>query len=90
MKRVLKYTVPVDGQWHEIGVGDIAFVACQNSADTVQVWVVEDSEANASSPSNYVPRARVHGTGHPVEDDAHYAGSALAAGGSLVWHVFVR
>ena len=30
----------------------------------------------------------VEGTGHPVEHDGRYVGTALTHGGDLVWHVF--
>jgi hypothetical protein len=80
--RVLKWTVPVDDRPHNIGTGRIAHVACQHGPDAVQVWTVEGPEASPVRP------VQVFGTGHLVPAYWHHVGSAVTAGGQLVWHVF--
>lgn len=82
-RRVFKWDVPVDDDWHEIGSGPVVLVACQSRADVVQVWTDEpDSE-------NYKVRAvRVYGTGQPVPLFDEHLGSVVTAMGALVWHVF--
>lgn len=82
MKRVLKWTVPVDDEWHDIGGGDVVGVACQTGPDVIQVWT-EEWEG-----TTLVRSARVFGTGHVVPMDKNHVGMVLAAGGRLVWHVY--
>lgn len=79
--RVLKWNVPVDDKYHEIGSGKVCLVACQNGPDTVQVWTEESEEVTLGS-------AIVVGTGHPVPDFTEHIGSVVTAGGALVWHVY--
>jgi hypothetical protein len=40
-RAVLKYTVPVDGGWHEIPLQDVLHVECQHDSNSVQVWVLD-------------------------------------------------
>jgi hypothetical protein len=89
-RRVLKFNFPVDDRWypqsHPPG-STPCHVACQYDARSVQVWVVEPTVGRELVPYEY----RIFGTGHPVDDDsAEYVGTAVAAGGQLVWHVFRR
>lgn len=85
-RTIYKYDVPVDDQVHQIGMprgATILHVACQNSADTVQIWV----ECLPSAP----PEIRsfiVYGTGHAVHESGVYHGTCLAADGALVWHLY--
>lgn len=88
--RVLKYSVPVDDRWHVLQVaGPLLHVACQYGPESVQVWA-----SDAPSP---VRQFRVFGTGQVVDGGPeaerftyHHAGSAITAGGALVWHLFER
>lgn len=102
-RRVLRYEVPVDDQWHEIEVqGDVAHVGCRQ-ADVVEFWAVDPVQANRITNGlgeliretfHDVPtkplrrRFRVFGTGQLI-DEGLYVGTTYAAGGSLVWHLFV-
>jgi len=79
---VYRYTVPVDDRWHTLDLtGPIVHVDCRRP-DLVEVWALAGAEPER-------PRTlRVFGTGHPLPDDVTYVGTALAAGGALVWHLF--
>lgn len=82
MARVLKWDIPVDGGWHEIGGGACVLVATRRHAGEVQVWTVEGGGPTTT--------ACVFGTGEPLPSDANFhVGSCLAEPG-LVWHVFRR
>lgn len=79
--RILKWSVPVDDQPHEIGPGSVLRVECQFNSESVQVWTHEDF-----GPS--LPRVvQVVGTGQPLEDGWLPIGTAIDADGFLVWHV---
>lgn len=88
MKRVLKWPVPLDDQWHDIGTGLPCLVGEQGDATTALVWTIE--------PTTPVPgasakpwSARVFGTGDPsIPDDAIHLGSYQSRELPLVWHVF--
>ena len=82
-RRVLKWDVRVDDRAHPIGSGPVAHVACQSSANVVQVWTDEPDAEQVTIRS-----ARVYGTGQPVPDGDEHLGSTLTEDGFLVWHVF--
>lgn len=78
--RVLRWSVPVDDDWHPIGGGKVLHVASRIRG-VVDVWTLE-----GSAPSSR-RTVRVYGTGHWIHprDVVHY-GTALD--GDLVWHLF--
>lgn len=80
-KRVFRYEVPVDDQWHAIRCTQPLKVECRE-VDTVEFWAF--STDVRSLP---VRRFRVFGTGQAIEDEVDYVGTAVAPGGSLVWHL---
>lgn len=83
--RVLKWSVPVDDQVHEIGAGPLVHVGCQGDPDQVQVWTLETDPTGPAGPAR-IP-VRVHGTGEPLPGDVEeHVGSTIA--GPFVWHVF--
>ena len=87
MKRILKFQVPVDDQAHRLMLPDgawIVHVDVQGAAiDVVTFWALVET----GQPE--VPRAfHVYPTGAPVTSDCDYVGTALAAAGGLVWHLF--
>lgn len=84
MKRVLKWTVPVDDTDHPIGAGRVVLVACQDNPAVVHVWT-EERETKAPPRTR---RARVYGTGQPVEEGEHHIGSVVVSGADLVWHLY--
>jgi hypothetical protein len=82
---VLKWNVPVDDDWHEIGAGPVVLVACQSTVDVVQVWTDEGDVESVRRRS-----VRVYGTGHEVPLFDEHLGSVMTAGGALVWHLFAK
>lgn len=105
-RRVLRYEVPVDDQWHrvDLDVHDYIVHVASRRADTVEFWATEPVDIRrtdtgggefvainytATAPSRGAYEYRVFGTGHEVEDGI-YVGSAITAGGALVWHLFRR
>lgn len=85
MKTVLKWTIPVDDEWHPVGAGPVLHVASQfGKISEVQVWTEEVYETRSES----ITSATVIGTGHSVPDDADPLGSVVTSGGHLVWHVY--
>ena len=82
MSAVYRYEVPVDDRWHPLQLsGRILHVDCR-SMHAVEVWALH-TDAAASTRS-----FRVFGTGHSLPPDLQHAGTALAPGGQLVWHLF--
>jgi hypothetical protein len=83
--RVLRWEIPVDDQWHQIGGGRVLHTACRPpSATTVHIWTLEP-ENTAIAPRH----ACVIGTGHRVPMDAgDHLGTAITHDDALVWHVF--
>lgn len=82
--RVLKWDVSVDDRSHPIGVGRVLHVAIQYHPDQVQVWTLEDEMTLRSER-----HVQVFATGQPLPGSTTaHVGTAIAAGGALVWHVF--
>lgn len=82
MKRVLKFTLPVDDNVHTINMPDSGTIllGVQQRLDVVCLWEIDGGRPWRCR------RLRVFGTGQPIPDDARYVGSTQA--GPLVWHVF--
>lgn len=91
MRRVFKWPVPVDDHWHPIGVGKVVLVDSQfGHNDLLHVWTEEECGPDGKMlHSELVRAAMVIGTGHVVPDLTEHIGSKVAAGGHLVWHVYV-
>lgn len=82
--RVFRYEIPVDDQVHEFELtGPVLHVASRHRA-VVEFW----AEFRGDLPVE--KRAfQVYGTGHYVNDDATYQGSAFdASTNQLVWHLY--
>src|SRR4051812_4636770 len=80
---ILKWDVPVDGRAHRIGGGQIVHVACQYYDDVVTAWSVEPRHTPTARR-----RVQVFRTGVPLPYFAQHLGTALAANGVRVWHLF--
>lgn len=78
-RRVLKWDVPVDDEWHPMGRGPVLHVACQRKS-VVAVWT---DEHNGTAPDRHV---KAFGTGQQIPTDLHAIGSVLD--GMFVWHLF--
>ena len=83
--RVLRWEIPVDDRWHEIGGGRVLHVACRApSIDIVHVWTVAP-DSTPTAPR----RARFIATGQPLPATAgDHLGTAITHDDTLVWHVF--
>lgn len=78
---IFRYEVPVDDRWHPLQLsGDILHVGCRNM-HVVEVWAVRTDDPTVTRSF------RVYGTGQPLPDNARHAGTAIAPGGQLVWHL---
>jgi hypothetical protein len=85
-RRILKWSVPVNDQWHRVGRGRVVHVACQhNDPSVVQVWTEE--REGPSHPLDPMPLARVFATGADLPDGGEHVGSTLVYEGRIVWHV---
>jgi hypothetical protein len=83
-RRVLRWEVPVDGEWHVLDVlGDLVHVACRKSG-VVEFWADGDDEFTTPMRRTF----RVFGTGHHVAPTigAHHRGTATD--GLDVYHLF--
>lgn len=77
---IYRYEVPVDDRWHPIpGCSTPVHVGCRDPR-VVEFWAFHRPDL---PPRDF----RVYGTGHPIPDGAEYRGTAVAPGGSLVWHL---
>jgi hypothetical protein len=80
---VLRYEVPIDGDWSEVAyAGAIVHVGSRRD-DVVEFWTLAHSGVIPD-----IHRLRVFGTGHriPLSSYLHH-GTAFTEGGSLVWHL---
>lgn len=88
--RVLRYEVPVDDEWHTITLRSTILCVASRDPRVVELWAVDSDGAEPERPYEY----RVFGTGHllpfRIGDPAEHVGTAITAGGSLVWHLFRR
>lgn len=97
LKRVFRYTVPIDDSIHEIPEGRVVHVDTRHLTE-VEVWV-EVTPAGATGSR----AVQVFGTGHVVPIEAEHIGTALSPAGEvsdgvmivghrergeLVWHLY--
>lgn len=95
MKRILKWTVPVDDQPHEIGGGDIIHIDCQKGPDEIQIWTEEPyfpGDVEFKNNPGHTLRKRtvqIKATGQSFHDSGVAIGSVMYPlnGEFLVWHV---
>lgn len=80
--RILRHEVPVDDRWHTLGLSGPVLHVGTRRPDVVEVWAL------ATSGPSLNRHFRVVGTGQPLPDGAvRHIGSAITAGGALVWHL---
>jgi hypothetical protein len=83
MQRVLRWDVPVDDQWHEIGAGYVLEVASRGyrdrPGDLAEVWTLEELEDATFKAVENLPKRSVIvvGTGHQVPDNTEHVGTAV-------------
>lgn len=81
MQRVLRWDVPVDSEWHNIGAGAVVLVAAreyrERPGDLVEVWTLEDTPPDSIQFDDLRKRSViVAGTGQPVPfDNVEHLGS---------------
>ncbi len=83
-RRILRYEVPVDSDWHVLDLprGPIVHVASR-TPDVVEFWLLDQGDDFTLTKA-----FQVFGTGQPIPPvAAEHRGTAIAAGGSLVWHL---
>lgn len=83
MRRILRYEVPVDDQWHKVELtGRILHVACRKPG-IVEFWAFSGEEGP------FTVQFTVVGTGHEIKDDeTRYVGTTFDAHTkNLVWHL---
>lgn len=80
--RILRYEVPVDGDWHALTIaGPPLHVACRIRG-LIELW------ARTAPHGAAVPKSRMFravNTGDPVPCDVTYWGAAVTP--TLVWHL---
>lgn len=87
--RIFRYEIPVDDQWHAVPQSSMPlYVSCRDPR-VVEFWAWHRPEIH-DVPGLTDREYRVYGTGHPVDEEVWYAGTAIAPGGSLVWHLMTR
>jgi hypothetical protein len=82
-KRILKWKLPVDDEWHPVpGPFHHALVDTYDPG-VVLLWGFEQEE-----PLPF--EIRVFGTGHDIPDEANCVGTVRHEQTGLVWHVLAR
>ena len=92
MRTVWKYALPVQDEIIEVEMpkgAEILHVDTQR--EQVCLWALVESEQEKE-----IRRFRIHGTGHPLANNAGtgyntydtYVGTSIHLDGMLVWHVF--
>jgi hypothetical protein len=87
MQRVLRWAIPVDDQWHDIGAGYVVETAARQSfqrpGDIVEIWTLEDTPDDG--PVDVPMRSViVVGTGQPVPEHTEHVGTAVVPALQLV------
>lgn len=81
MQRVLRWEIPVDDQWHQIGAGYVVEVSARSHrdrpGDLVEVWTLEDTGDTTDTVKLPMREVTIVGTGHPVPDNTEHVGTAI-------------
>lgn len=85
MKRVLKWPIPLDDEWHDVpalrdGAWHVGWQATLDG-ESVTLWAETDLGNETETT-----RVRVFGTGHPYANTCRYLGTAFDPRG-FVWHL---
>lgn len=81
MKRVLKWPIPIDDQWHEVPALVGGFHVGHQAEGAVTLWAETDLGTETETT-----RVRVFGTGQPYANTCSYLGLAFDPRG-FVWHL---
>jgi hypothetical protein len=83
VRRIFKYTVPVDDQPHSFELtGEPLYVAATALGEEVEFWAEHDDEA-----LEFTRTFQVVGTGHELPKCTRYIGTGKASRLRLVWHL---
>jgi hypothetical protein len=85
VRSVHRWEVPVDGYWHAVEYTAAILHVASRRPEMVKFWAITDDRLTPQ-----VREYRVFGTGQPLPPDGEHVGTALAAEGQLVWHLFER
>lgn len=86
-KRIFRFTVPVDNNWHKVEFdGEILSVGCRTLAE-VEFWAVEPDTRARPNRGDKIRAFRVVGTGHQMPDDVVYRGTAKSPDNQFIWHL---
>ena len=80
MRRMFRYTVPVDDQVHAIELR-----ACPHTWPTAGLWMKWSSGLSTMTSGSAEWRFRVFGTGYQLPEKAVYIGTAPRTPEGLVW-----
>ena len=93
-RKVFKYSVPMDHQWHEINmppsVEKILNADCQQNTDSVQFWVEVTvwPELQREDHPHCPRKFKVFPTGATIPEGCLHRGTVMAMGGVFVWHLY--
>lgn len=83
MKAILKFPLDVTDSQVIVMPEGAAILCVQAQHDNICLWALV-------TPNR--PREkrvfRIHGTGHPCDEEGNYIGTVQTADGAFVWHVF--
>lgn len=83
MRQMLRWTVPVDDEWHEFPIASMPVRPVSHGAE-VEFWAESDPEWGLKW------EVRVFGTGRKIPPGAYHADTAARDGNGLVWHLYAR
>lgn len=91
-RRMLRYQVPADDEWHtvELKAGASVFIAAhsERGPDRVDFWAEGDLDENFAPAGPLEPRKfRVFGTGQPLPDGVVWRATTARSPEGLVWHL---
>lgn len=101
MRRVLRYEVPIDNEWHfvEMNGGVLQHADQRELKGPIELWAMPPYAEGAYVAENL--EWRIYGTGEEVPDEAIFMQSVLSPSHQLadldviprgreVWHLFCR
>jgi hypothetical protein len=80
--RVLRYEIPVDGDWHTIDIPRTVLHVAARNINTVELWALDIGGPSIARTFS------VFGTGWEVPEHAVHIGTAVVPDGTLSWHLF--
>jgi hypothetical protein len=89
MKRVWKERFSIDDYVQLVNMPRGAKLLRVGMQDGLSLWYEwSDTECDSALPRTEKRAFAVHGTGHPVDDNEQYVGTAEDHRRNLVWHLY--